>query len=339
MRVLSIYSGCGGLDLGFVRAGFGVVWANDVNGDAVASYNNNTELTRGEHKAVLGDIRELRLPGRGAAEVVIGGPPCQGFSVAGKRNPDDPRSKHVFEFMNAVWRVGPRAFVMENVKALACNPRWEEVRIGLEQIAHELGYTTGFWTLDASNFGVPQKRERLFLVGIRGAEAVTPPRPLGDRPKTVRHVLQMLPPFGTRGNDTLTGSKITFAKNPVLRGSAYSGMMFNGKGRPMNLDKPAPTITAAGGNGLPIVDQKALTTGGPNWVEEYHKTLLAGKPTPTKVPARLRRITVEEACALQTFPCGLSWVGTTSSQYRQVGNAVPPLLAFHVARRLKELLT
>jgi DNA (cytosine-5)-methyltransferase 1 len=108
---VSLYSGAGGLDIGFAAAGFYPFWANDIDPDAVGTYNSYFRrfLT---HEANWGDIRRQTLPERGSAALVVGGPPCQGFSVAGKMDPNDPRSRHVWDFMGVVKHVQPAAFVM-----------------------------------------------------------------------------------------------------------------------------------------------------------------------------------------------------------------------------------
>jgi len=188
---VSLYSGAGGLDIGFARAGFRPVFANDIDPDAVETYNKAFKRLRdqpphlGQHEAVLGDIRAItELPGRGTADLVIGGPPCQGFSVAGRMDPNDPRSRHVFEFLAMVARVQPRGFVMENVKALAENRRWTTLLARLRASAESLGYSTQLYLLNASHFGVPQSRERMFLVGLRnGILDIPPPR----APKACSH--------------------------------------------------------------------------------------------------------------------------------------------------------
>src|SRR4051794_24847282 len=101
LRYVSLYSGAGGMDLGFARAGMTPVWANDIDPRAVETYNS----LFGGHTAHVGDIRRQELPGEGAAELVIGGPPCQGFSVAGKMDRKDPRSRHVWDFLGVVKHV------------------------------------------------------------------------------------------------------------------------------------------------------------------------------------------------------------------------------------------
>ena len=158
---------------------------------------------------------------------------------------------------------------------------------------------------------------------------------------TVRDTFSTLPAWGEEGNDSLCTAKITPAKNPILRKSAYAGMLFNGQGRPMNLDMPAPTLPASmGGNRTPIVDQANLENPSVSpWIEGYHYQLFVENQAPiTAMPdeARLRRITVQEAAALQAFPRDMQWSGTQSVQFRQIGNAVPPRLALAVAEAVKK---
>ena len=104
---VSLYSGAGGLDIGFAAAGFYPIWANDIDADAVATYNGYLGASF-DHEAVVGDIRRQQLPERGSAALVVGRPPCQGFSVAGKMDPNDPRSRHVWDFLGVVKHVQPR---------------------------------------------------------------------------------------------------------------------------------------------------------------------------------------------------------------------------------------
>jgi DNA (cytosine-5)-methyltransferase 1 len=333
---ISLYTGAGGLDLGFAAAGFKPIWANDIDPIAVATYNGAFE----GHAARTGDIRDQEVPGKGAADLVIGGPPCQGFSVAGKMNPDDPRSRHVFDFMDVVERVEPRAYCMENVKALAENRRWKMLHRRLIERGEELGYRVTSLVLNASHYGSPQARERMFLIGLKNGDSVDVPATSASSPPTVRDALKLLPRYGESGNDTICPAKVTTARKPVLRRSPYAGMLFNGQGRPLNLDMPAPTLPASmGGNRTPIIDQEQLETGADPWIVSYHHRLWVERKEPLRrVPGRLRRLTVEEAAAIQTFPLGMRWEGTLSQQFRQIGNAVPPTLAYHVASALRAAL-
>ena len=138
--------------------------------------------------------------------------------------------------------------------------------------------------------------------------------------------------MGEPGNDQTCKAKVTPAKEPILRQSPFAGMLFNGQGRPMDMNRPAPTLPASmGGNRTPIVDQETLETGAKQWVETYHGSLMDGGDVASVIPSRLRRITVQEAAAIQSFPKDMPWHGSQSSRYRQIGNAVPPKMAFAVA--------
>lgn len=346
-RFVSLYSGAGGLDLGFIAAGFEPVFANDINADATETYRSAMALISQregfdcEHEVVTGDIRQVEaLPAKGSADLVIGGPPCQGFSVAGKMDPNDPRSRHVFDFLGMVERVQPQAFVMENVKALAQNKRWAGTISDIRNKAEEIGYKTYLKVLNSSNYGVPQARERMFLVGFKNKDVnFEYPEPTVEYPLSVADALHSLPAIGTPGNDQTCSAKITPAKEPILRQSPFAGMLFNGQGRPMDMNRPAPTLPASmGGNRTPIVDQQTLENGDKQWVETYHQTLMAGGKVTSEIPSRLRRISVQEAAAIQTFPGDMPWFGSQSSRYRQIGNAVPPKMAYAVARSVAEAL-
>lgn len=346
-RFVSLYTGAGGLDLGFIAAGFTPVFANDINADATATYQAAMEMLSErtgeplEHTVVTGDIRQVEaLPARGCAELVIGGPPCQGFSVAGKMDPNDPRSRHVFDFLGMVERVQPRAFVMENVKALARNRRWAGTIHDIRRKAESIGYRTYLDVLNSADYGVPQTRERMFLIGFRDPSIEYEyPKPTVTEHVRVAQALRELPPLGEPGNEQTCKAKITTAKEPVLRQSPFAGMLFNGQGRPMDMNRPAPTLPASmGGNRTPIVDQQTLTDGSEQWVVNYHHSLMNGGAVADTVPGRLRRISVQEAAAIQSFPRDMPWHGSQSSRYRQIGNAVPPKMAFAVARSIADAL-
>lgn len=354
LNFVSLYSGAGGLDLGFARAGFTPVFANDIDQFAVQTYNRLNEVRDPEwreaasrfvgHSAVCGDVRVAAAHlSEGAADLVIGGPPCQGFSVAGRMDPNDPRSRHVFDFLGLVAKVKPRAFVMENVAALARNRRWADIIQSLKEMA-ALDYKVELVILNAAHWNVPQARERMFLVGVEhdAGDFILPTGPTAEDPPTVREALHGLPRAGEPGNDSLCTAKITLAKAPVLRPSPYAGMLFNGQGRAMGLDRPAPTLPASmGGNRTPVVDEGDLYDSDNPWIVEYHHRLFVeGLPALQELPveARLRRITVEEAAAIQTFPNDVAWQGPQSARFRQIGNAVPPRLAYHVAQGVARAL-
>jgi DNA (cytosine-5)-methyltransferase 1 len=312
--------------MGFVQAGGRLLWANEADKDAAASYRENV----GKH-LVEGDLSEIELPGDLQPDLVIGGPPCQGFSVAGRMDPSDPRNQLVHRFLDAVKLMKPQGFVMENVKALGVSPRWEALRCSMLNRARALGYCVEIFVVNAADFGVPQARERMFFIGLRGKRPLAP-RKLGEEHRcTVRQALKALPAFGKPGNDLGSKVRVVPASRPVMRPSAYKGsLLFNGSGRPLQLDQPAKTLPASmGGNSTPIIDQEELRHRE-SWVVAYHERLCSGHPVEAVVPEHLRRLTVQEAAALQSFPIEASFEGSLVSKYRQIGNAVPPVLAYHV---------
>ncbi|MCJ8289998.1 MAG: DNA cytosine methyltransferase [Crocinitomicaceae bacterium] len=334
-KVVSLYSGAGGMDIGFHMAGYDIIWSNDIDSNAVKTYKSIFP----NHKATVGNLIDQKLPEVDDVDLVIGGPPCQGFSVAGKMDPDDPRSKHVWNFLGVVGELSPRGFVMENVKSLAINTRWKELLQNLRDEAKKMGYQTELFVLNASHYGVPQARERMFLIGTKEGKVVEPTKTTEFSPRTVRDVLSDLPDFGKQGNDSICTAIITPAKNPILRKSPYAGMLFNGQGRPLNIDAPALTLPASmGGNRTPIIDQNDFHDNKESWIIKYHTGLLNGGKSKSKAPKHLRRITVEEAAIIQTFPKEMEFLGSQTSRYRQIGNAVPPLLAYHVANSVADAL-
>lgn len=335
LSFVSLYSGAGGLDAGFIRAGMTPLWAVDSDRFAVESYRANL----GDH-VVCGDLPATSPPEHLRPDLVIGGPPCQGFSVIGRMDPQDPRSRHVFHLVDVAANLDARGFVLENVKNLASSPRWRGVRHTLMEHARALGFEVRILLLNAAHYGVPQARERMFLIGVRDGLITLPAPVTPERPPTVREALAGLPPYGSSGNDGLCRARVVPAREPVMRPTPHRGSkLFNGSGRPLLLDEPAHTLPASmGGNATPIIDQEELVSGAPPWVSAYHAHLAEGGRARASTPERMRRLTVQEAAALQTFPLEWQLRGPQVAQYRQIGNAVPPKLAFHVALAMRASL-
>ena len=328
IRTISLFSGAGGLDIGAIYAGARIVWANDMKKEACESY----ALNIGEH-IHQGDINSYipSLSEYDNIDLVIGGPPCQGFSVAGKMDANDERSQLIWSYAKVIESVRPKAFVMENVKALATLDRWASVRSALLAKFMELGYSVNFMVLNASDFDVPQARERVFFVGFYNDSLSTPDlkrmiEPYKIKAKSVREALSVLDKAGEGNNKNICKARITLTYNPVLRKSAYAGMLFNGLGRPLKLDGYSATLPASmGGNKTPIIDERALYEGAKPWVEYYRDKVEKDNSIAKteEVPSFLRRMTVDEARVIQTFPLEYEFCGSQSAQYTQIGNAVP----------------
>lgn len=160
------------------------------------------------------------------------------------------------------------------------------------------------------------------------------------KPQTVRTVILSAGLYGTMNNPQTCTAKVSLAKHPVMRRSPYAGMLVNGAGRPINLDDIAPTLPASmGGNKTPIVDEEALHDfKRPNWFYDYHSGLVSGTVSPltSKVPSTIRRLTIKECAAIQTFPIGYIFCGTKTQQYKQIGNAVPCRFAEAIAKSVRD---
>ena len=344
LTAVSLFSGAGGLDVGFEKAGFDTVFANEFDHDAAEAWRINRPLkaqvmVEGDIHDHIGDLAAYR-----GADVLFGGPPCQGFSVAGKMDPNDARSQLVWLFMDAVEIVHPKVFIMENVAALGTLDKWKAVRDGIVERGHALGYKVSYKVHHTPDYGVPENRDRIIFVGIR--EGVGDHNRFYEKlesfrasPITAREVILSAGLFGTKDNPQTCTANVTLATRPVMRKSPYAGMLVNGAGRPIDLNGIAPTLPASmGGNKTPIVDEVSLHAASvPNWFETYHAGLVNGSISPSSltVPATIRRLTIKECAAIQTFPDGYKFSGKKTKQYKQIGNAVPCRFAEAVARAVK----
>ena len=301
MKVASLFSGAGGLDLGFIQAGHEVIWANDNYEDAVETYRINI----GNH-IICKDIREVLLDEIPDHDILIGGFPCQGFSVANTgRSKDDERNKLYLQFLRVIKEKQPKFFVAENVKGILSLEKGKVFKMILEDF-QSVGYRISHKVLNAADYGVPQKRERVIIIGNREdiGESIQHPKPthsedlgLFSDTKTwvsVGEALSHIPdPDGEHNLVNHTYSKFK------LKFNGYLG------NRSIDPNKPAPTVTARG-------DSK----GG---VVVLHH------------PSNTRRMSVRELAAVQSFPLDYEFYGSNTSAYRQIGNAVPPLLGKAIA--------
>lgn len=349
---ISLFSGAGGMDVGFARAGFRTLVACELDKDACETFNANLPIVghygnKIEPTSIV-DLDLGKLPKE--IDVVFGGPPCQGFSVAGKMDPHDERSQLIHSFFDVVDATKPRGFVCENVKNLAVSARWADVRDQI-LVRAKKEYRVALIILTATDFGVPQKRERMFLVGVRkdiyaGTDQSLQKsiaRTLATMHKkapTIAEIVKTIGRAGTMQNPLTCTAKISFAKAPIMRKSPYAGMLFNGAGRPLSASGWATTLPASmGGNKTPIIDEREIFDGIDSFVEAYHRELLKGANTRTgEAPENLRRLTIKECMAIQTFPAEYQFCGSKSAIYRQIGNAVPCDLAEAVAQAFQKVL-
>ncbi|MGV3723038.1 MAG: DNA cytosine methyltransferase [Actinomycetota bacterium] len=327
LRSIDLFCGAGGLSLGLESAGFQCALALDRSEDACLTYERFFPDVALKNSSV--DQVDLK-PYRGEIALLAGGPPCQPFSSGGKRLSAGDGRDLLPSFIQAIETVRPTLFLMENVEGLQSGER-RRYLTALMKTATELGYTVDWRVLSAADYGVPQKRRRLFVVGSSLGPFKFPMPSHGPRSgKPYRRAGDFLSPTEIVGQPN--SSKVTYALNPDIRPSPYDGHLFNGGGRPIDLEGLCPTILAsAGGNKTPFIDSLGE-------VPKYHAELMAGHPPRAGELPGARRLTVAECARIQTFPEDSWFAGSRSSQYTQVGNAVPPLLAHHMGRALARML-
>jgi len=327
VRVIDLFCGAGGLSLGLRSAGFEVVLAADLDPAARRSY----ETMHGT-RPLGGDVADLDLRRfRGQVDLLAGGPPCQPFSSGGARlSARDPRNGFP-SLLNAVAQTLPTAVLIENVVGLSA-PSRRRYLVWVITTLERLGYGVTSRVLDAADYGVPQHRRRLFVIGLRGGGAFLFPHPTHGSGRSRPWIASGDVVSLTRPNGAPCRSPVVYARRPHLRPSAYSGLLFNGSGRPIDLATPGKTILAsAGGNKTHFVDTHGV-------VLEYHHHLLGGGRPRTGHVEGARRLSVLESALLQSFSENSTFVGTPTQRYRQVGNAVPPLLAKAVGQALRAQL-
>lgn len=318
---IDLFAGAGGLSQGLKMAGWHTLLASDFDQSACATYRRNFPGV----EVIEGDIREVDWKTlKGKVDLVAGGPPCQPFSVAGNQLANKDGRDMLPEFVRAVREIRPKLFLMENVAGLTTTRHLSYFQSKLAELL-ELGYELHYKVLNAADFGVAQDRFRVIVLGGRSSKPAFPSQTHGTKRKP--HVAAGAVLDGAP-EDEPNRAIISYAKNPVLRPSPWAGMLVNGGGRPINLSQPSQTIPAsAGGNRTHIVDENGVLL-------DYHAHLVnGGRPRKGIVP-HVRRLTVRESARLQSFPDQFEFVGERSARYRQVGNAVPPLLAQAVGKTL-----
>jgi DNA (cytosine-5)-methyltransferase 1 len=334
---VSLFAGAGGVDLGLTRAGLRPALVTDADPYACATLRaalpGAPVMESDIHDMINSGVLEQSLGKTVPYSLVAGMPPVVRGKVYGKQDisADDDAPQLFYRFLDVVAQARPDAFILFGIPALT-SKRWAPVAGRIRTTARSLGYDMFSPVLDAGDYGVPQRRDRLALIGM----------PAGCRPKvtaapkktrvTAGAVLRALP----KTRDIACPSGIYLSTEPVLRDSPYSGQLLSGLGRVLDLRKTAPVIPAdLGGNKTPVLDLDQLETGAVPWIEDYHRHLWADHGDPySEFPAeaRMRRLSLRECAALQGFPPAYPFFGPAGGQFRQCGTAVPPPLAEAAAR-------
>ncbi|MCM1310571.1 MAG: DNA cytosine methyltransferase [Bacteroides sp.] len=338
---IDLFSGCGGLSLGFELSDFKGLLAIDFWQDALTTYSHNRE----DAKTYCGDL-SITSPSYikekyniSEVDVIIGGPPCQGFSVAGKRIIDDKRNELYKAFVNFVREFKPKAFVMENVPTILTMGNGT-IRDAILSDFSSIGYNVNYKVLLASDYGVPQNRRRAVFVGLLNGDLFEFPHPTVKVPITSKEALEDLPEFSlTDGSH--------YVCEPL---SSYQALCRAGSNGVYNHD--ITIHTAKTQEIISMVPDGGNYKDLPKKLWSTRKVHIAWTRLNSQRPSftidcghnhhfhyLFNRVpTVRESARLQSFPDSFVFCGNKGSQLKQVGNAVPPLLAQQIAIQLKKHL-
>lgn len=302
MKVVSLFSGAGGLDLGLTKAGHKVIWANDIDPDSCETYKRNI----GRH-IVCEDISNVSLDDIPDCDVVVGGFPCQGFSMANMlRSINDERNGLYKQFRRVIKGKQPYYFIGENVRGLLSLDNGKAIKRVIRFFS-SAGYRVKYKVFNTADYGVPQTRVRVVIAGTRKdlpeKMEFQFPEPTHDKKNwvSIKAALKGIP------EPDKAPAKL---KNHICSKYKLTFRNFTGHRR-TDPNKPSPTILAKGGG-----------QGGVCAIPH---------------PKNHRRMSVRESALIQTFPLDFEFIGSMGSMYRQVGNAVPVLFAQRLGRKLKKL--
>lgn len=358
INVVSLFSGGGGLDLGFIAEGYKIIWAIDNNKNATDTYRANI----GDH-IMCADINQIDISKIPHADVVIGGPPCQSFSLAGNRNVEDERGQLVWKYIHIIEQVKPKAFVFENVTGLlsAKNSQGEKIIELLKIAFKEIGYTIEQQVMNAADYGVPQRRKRVIIVGLKNGKFEFPKpthsengiglkryvsveEALGDLPKAIADengvVNYNIPAQSEFQKFVRRNAPVTEHFIPQMSElDEYIVRHVKPGGNYMDIpaDVNSSRIRRLQRDGGHTTCYGRLAPEKPSYtINTYFNRPNVGCNIHYKED---RLITVREALRLQSFPDDYKIV-SSSKQGRNliVGNAVPPMLAGVIAHELKKFV-
>ena len=320
MNIISLFAGAGGLDKGFEKVGFNVIWANEYDSTIWKTYeeNHNTPLDRR-------DIRQIMSNEIPECEGIIGGPPCQSWSEAGSlRGIDDARGKLFFEFIRILRDKNPKFFLAENVSGMLSNRHREAVQ-SIISMFDKAGYDVYIDLLNAADYGVPQDRKRVFYIGIRKdlkRKFIFPPR--RERKVTLQQAIGDLKDNALPALDRYrtNGDNCIVPNHEYMTGGFST--IYMSRNRVRSWDEQSFTIQA-GGRHAPIHPQAPKM----KFIEQNKREFVKGSEH------LYRRLSVRECARIQTFPDSYRfYYENISDAYKMIGNAVPIRLASYMAKAI-----
>ena len=322
---IDLFCGSGGFSLGFEQAGYKQLFSNEIEKSFSETYTHNFP----KHKLIIDDIKKITeekidsIIGSSKVDIIIGGPPCQGFSMAGnigRKFLIDPRNKLFLEFYRIVNFLKPKIFIIENVERLFIHNKGETIK-EINRKFNSIGYKISNKIINTYEYGIPQKRRRLFILGTLGNKKLDFPKSIKKR-MTIYDAIEDLPKIES-------GQAALFPSNH--ESMKHTQQMLN----KMKYIKD-------GGNRMDIPLKIRPTSGDSRKYIRYKSTepsfAVTGDMRKIFHYTQNRALTVRELARIQTFPDDFVFKGNKISQQLQVGNAVPPLLAKKIANHIKKYL-
>lgn len=324
MKIVSFFAGAGGLDLGFQKAGFDVIWANEYDKDIWETYEKNHPQTTLDKRSIV-DIQSDEVP---ECDGIIGGPPCQSWSEAGSlRGINDKRGQLFYDFIRILEVKQPKFFLAENVSGMLLDRHSEALKNIKELFKNAgVGYELSFQLLNASDFDVPQDRKRVFFVGIRKDLnfKFQFPKPVKEKITLEQAISDLKESVVPAKEGNKTNKENCKVSNHEYMIGGFSSM-FMSRNRVRTWDEQSFTIQA-GGRHAPIHPQAPKM----KFIEQNVREFVKGKED------LYRRLSVRECARIQTFPDSFTfYYNHISAGYKMIGNAVPVNLAKHMALSIK----
>ncbi|MDP3581871.1 MAG: DNA cytosine methyltransferase, partial [Ignavibacteria bacterium] len=320
MKIVSLFSGAGGLDLGFLKAGFKIDWANEFDKEIWETFEKNHQATFLDKRSII-DVKSDEIP---ECDGIIGGPPCQSWSEAGAlRGINDKRGQLFWEFIRILQDKQPLFFLAENVSGMLL-PVHKQALENIKKMFVDVGYNLSFQLLNASDYSVPQDRKRVFFIGYRKDLNLSfhfPPGTTSFQPMTLRNAIwdirnNAIPSLSTNKTN---GDACSLANHEYMTGEFST--IYMSRNRVRSWDEVSFTIQA-GGRHAPLHPQAPKM----KFIEQNVRIFEPGKED------LYRRLSVRECARIQTFPDDfIFYYKNISAGYKMVGNAVPVLLAQNIA--------
>lgn len=321
MKLASLFTGAGGLDLGFEKAGFHVIWANEYDATIWETFEHNFPNTKLDRRSIV-DVSHSDIPDD--IEGIIGGPPCQSWSEAGAgRGINDKRGQLFFDYIRLLKEKQPKFFLAENVAGIL-HPKHEKAFSNIIKEFENAGYEISWKLLNANDYDVPEDRLRVIIIGYHKKlkKKFEFPEPQKHKPvlKDAIYDLRLAKP--AKDKNKTNGDELKIPNHEYMNGGFST--IYMSRNRVRSWDEPSFTIQA-GGRHAPIHPQAPKM----KFIEQNKRIFIPGKEH------LYRRLSVRECARIQTFPDDFIFkYRDVADGYKMIGNAVPVNFAFHIAKRI-----